>query len=452
MNNFTWQKRFRRPVSLSILFVAVLFLLARNRPHVALSTRPFRTLHVLFEQDDVLICDNHPSSKQLFRQRSLCRSWSPPRNAKLSTGRVLVTYVVHPHIKGMVKPNDIVVFLQRFTADTLGNISIVVTLETDQVCSERQRANAKAHEDYFRFAQGTCAWWQLILSATGFQVQRSADYRTIVAKPLSKQSCGCACDAVRGSDLPQPFERFVEEFGISLTAKEQEMAAALPGRLFPPDLHESCAVVFSSGVLNIVEPPLGNLIDTHEAVFRMNHAPPGGQFAHKVGNKSTYRVAYVPEYNQHPEISPPGVERIDNATLLLSVHYKDRAKRVLEYNLTHTGVVPTRVRREGSKCVLKSFFEHPLENKKPSGPHLSQGLVGLLLSLHMCRKTVIFGSVLGTSKQVAQQLQVPFHYHEKLHDRIFKVYSSVHGAFEEHEFLSHLLASGTVSYVPGEIW
>lgn len=343
-------------------------------------------------------------------------------------------------------------FLQGLPARSSGNFSLVVKFEKDVWSSPERETDSP--EDNFKYTVGTRTWWQLSLAAAGYQIRRGHDNCTLVAEPVSKTNCGCACEVTRSLKLPQSVESYLDEFHLTsnLTSREKRALSFLRERDLPPDAHASCALVFSSGVLNTISPALGDMIDSHDAVLRMNHAPAKGQYTIAAGQKSTYRVVYVPEFGQHPEISPPHVEEIDDAMLILSVHFKRRARRVLDYNLQRSNqvcIVPTKVRERGSSCVFGTYHEHPLEDQQATGPHLSQGLVGLFLSLHLCKRTVIFGSTIGSSKEISNQL--PFHYYETLHEGIHHMYSSVHGATEEAKFLADLQASGTVALVPGDL-
>ena len=70
--------------------------------------------------------------------------------------------------------------------------------------------------------------------------------------------------------------------------KEAELRAGATSAA-KPRFYPSCAVVGNSGAL--LKMKFGAAIDSHAAVFRLNHAPAGGDLlAPAVGSKTTYRV------------------------------------------------------------------------------------------------------------------------------------------------------------------
>ena len=54
-----------------------------------------------------------------------------------------------------------------------------------------------------------------------------------------------------------------------------------------------CAVVTNSGILGAIRTLLGELIDLHPAVLRMNGAIAGGAYAEFVGSKTSIRTGYA---------------------------------------------------------------------------------------------------------------------------------------------------------------
>jgi len=459
-NEVRASRLFRQTVFFPLFVILLFFALVRVTCHKheeAQSSRvsipPQKKPHTYalrFSRDDIMVCESEALDFGSVLRSSQCTSWAQAMENVLNFTEEPVTYRVVAKSETFIDPNLLTIFLRRLSRYDSRSVLLVVELEAKGDCQRREQNVTENHAEYFQFRKGSCSWWQLFLSGTGYQSRIQEDGRTIVAQPLKKSSCGCACGVFQNMHFPQGVDSFLEEFSISATAKQRRYLSKLRDSPILSDMHDSCALVFSSGILNSIEPALGVLIDSHDAVFRMNHAPAGGKFVLAVGNTSTYRVVYVPEYHQHPEISPPQVGKIDDALLLLSIHYKKRATRILEYDLSRTGevcIVPTLVRERGSKCVFGSFHEYPLEDKQPTGPHLSQGFVGLFLSLHMCKRTVVFGSTLGHAKHVAKNF--PFHYHEKVRDGTFNMYSNVHGASEEERFLGELSASGTIALVPG---
>eukprot|EP00958_Prasinococcus_capsulatus_P019480 scaffold2404_cov398-Prasinococcus_capsulatus_cf.AAC.46 len=71
-----------------------------------------------------------------------------------------------------------------------------------------------------------------------------------------------------------------------------ELKASLGPTRLEVARHRSCAVVGGSGILKDARYGIqGTSIDSHEAVFRMNHHVPGS-YASWVGNKTTYQLVY----------------------------------------------------------------------------------------------------------------------------------------------------------------
>ena len=116
-------------------------------------------------------------------------------------------------------------------------------------------------------------------------------------------------------------------------------------------------------------------------------------------------------------------------------------------------MISTETRREASKCVFGTFHEYP---DKPisarDGPHLSQGLIGLLLALKSCKRVVLFGKLLHDEEQIASKHA--FHYFEIVPPDtpdIHLTYSKVHGRDEESSLIEHLSNLKTISVVPGKV-
>ena len=315
------------------------------------------------------------------------------------------------------------------------DVSVVVqirqTFEEDKVC--------------FKFRLGTRTWWKNRLTSAGFGPVIPS-LNGLSARPLDKKRCGCMCTAAKSAKLPQSSKSLAQEFHLKLTESELRKLSYLREDGIAENMYNSCALVFSSGVLNLVSPPYGADIDAHDAVIRINAAPSGGEFSQVAGNKTTIRVMYVPVREQRARM-PPNKTYDDGLSLqMLTVHFKDRVHTILEYDFERRGgvfVIPTKIRAAASFCLFHKFYESPLTNKPPHGPHLSQGMVSLLMSLHMCRRTIIFGKPFGISKENIDL--IPRHYFE---DVQAKHYAQVHGESDELRLLENLRDSGTISLVP----
>jgi hypothetical protein len=319
-----------------------------------------------------------------------------------------------------------------------GDTSVVVLLS-------KPPANDGANDVHFNFTVGSRMWWKIRLASAGFG-PTIATVDTLSAKLLDKTRCGCMCSVTKRVRLPQTMESFIDEFDLKLSRVEIEKLSYLRQDRMDENTYNSCALVFSSGVLNMISPPLGKYIDSHDAVIRINAAPAGGRFSDIAGDRTTMRVMFVPAREQRVRLPTSKMYDEGHSTLMLSVHFEERARTILEYDVRRKGgvlILPTEMRAAGSSCLFGKFYETPINNQPPRGPHLSQGMVGLLVSLHMCRKTVIFGKPFGMNKDEVRW--IPRHYFENV---TAGFYARVHGEREELRVLQKLRNSGTISIVP----
>lgn len=342
---------------------------------------------------------------------------------------------------------EVINFLRR-ASKVSPPVSVIVQL-TERDCSCRI-----AHTD-LQFKLNSCAWWRLLLHGLGFDVLHESSLSRLIAKPLQVNSCGCACEVLKNLTVLQSSKDFTQEFNLSSVAARKINQEVLNVHGMGEQIYDSCAVVHSSGILSAVSPGLGLLIDAHDAVFRFNEAPIGGKFAETVGSKATHRFAYVPPTSQgaHAKISTPFIEQYDKGLLLLSVHFHNIAHKLVDYNISREGgigVISTEARREASKCVFGAFHEYPTQPiSARDGPHLSQGLIGLLLALKTCKRVVLFGKILRDEEDVA--LQHAFHYFETLPDEIHASYALVHGRNDEIALIERLSDLKTLTVVPGKV-
>ncbi len=342
---------------------------------------------------------------------------------------------------------DVVLFLKNISKISSPFSVIIQYADGDSSCQVE-------HGD-LQYRLNSCAWWRLFLHGFGFDVLHEPSSTRLVGKLLHVNECGCACDVLKNVSVLQSSAEFVQEHNLTSADIEKVYEPVLNVKGLNAQIHDSCAVVHSSGILSIVSPGLGMLIDAHDAVFRFNEAPTGGNYTEIAGSKTTHRFTFVPPKSDGAlaKISPPLIEQFDKGLLLLSVHFHSIAAKLFEYNTSREGgigVISTETRREASKCVFGTFHEYP---DKPisarDGPHLSQGLIGLLLALKSCKRVVLFGKLLHDEEQIASKHA--FHYFETLPPDVHLSYSHVHGRSEEDSLIEHLSGLQTISVVPGKV-
>ena len=328
------------------------------------------------------------------------------------------------------------------------NLFLVSTFPITENC-ERSSDSYSAH-NLLTFQPFSCHWWRFILAASGWSTETSLGAElTLTASPLNREKCACLCGL---KEVTYDHHAFINEFKLTLNSTEYRSISKLDSD-FMRRRYSSCAVVFSSGILGMVTPAVGELIDGHDAIIRINHAPAGGDFKNVAGARTTIRLMYVPQEGIQEREMLSWRHEFDGgqSLLLLSVHFRNRAKDVAKYNFDQSGgvgIIPTKVRAQGSKCLHGHFFEHPYLDKKPSGPHLSQGFVALLMSLLMCKRTVIFGKSFTVNESTHG---IPYHYYEETPSVNRVIFQKQHGGDKETTFIRHLLDSGVVSVVPGAI-
>ena len=368
-----------------------------------------------------------------------------------ASSRPTFQYIVHetPKKKPEANLDELYSFLYWLSTDSDVNTdtSLKIHFFKPNICLF-PRENTSV-DQLFKHRPSSCSWWRLILSGFGYRVTFNSADSSIVANVLDRALCGCACDATTQTQLLQGMNDFFVEYNLTQETPHHGTVNLQVNE----NKHASCALVLSSGSLGLSDPPLGTLIDKHDAVFRFNHAPSGGEFGRIAGYKTTYRLAYVPLEGDHPEISPPRIENLDNGTLLLTVHYRSRAKSISNYDLLRiggVGVISTNFRAEASKCIHEKFNEHPYSEKPPTGPHLSQGILGVFVALKLCERTIIFGKQVGLSAELKRM--VPYHYYDTDGTNPNSHYGTlekVHASTKEDKFVQQLADTGTLSIVSG---
>lgn len=148
----------------------------------------------------------------------------------------------------------------------------------------------------------------------------------------------------------------------------------------PAAVWGSCAVVGNSGTLKLDD--LGAEIDAHDAVFRVNHAPPphlpeGAPYARYAGTRTTYRVVTSGWRDE---------QRRDPNARLLVVCDTNSLVECHEQPVRASALV---------HAVNPRFFEAVRQHAGSSRTPLA-GLVAVSLALTMCGRVAVYG--LSTSR------------------------------------------------------
>ncbi|XP_059300356.1 beta-1,6-galactosyltransferase GALT29A isoform X2 [Lycium ferocissimum] len=190
--------------------------------------------------------------------------------------------------------------------------------------------------------------------------------------------------------------------------------------------YKSCAVVGNSGIL--LKSVYGELIDSHEAVIRLNNARTGG-FEHRVGSKTT--LSFVNSNILHLCARREGCFCHSYGVNVGLVMYICQPVHFLDYmvcNSSHKAPLIVTDSRFDMLCAkvvkyysLKRFVEGTGKSLQEWGPahdganfHYSSGFQAVMLALGVCEKVSVFGFGKSTSAK--------HHYHTnqraelKLHD------------------------------------
>ncbi|XP_060173669.1 beta-1,6-galactosyltransferase GALT29A isoform X3 [Lycium barbarum] len=190
--------------------------------------------------------------------------------------------------------------------------------------------------------------------------------------------------------------------------------------------YKSCAVVGNSGIL--LKSVYGELIDTHEAVIRLNNARTAG-FEHRVGSKTTLsfvnsNILHLCARREGCFCHPYGVNVGLVMYICQPVHFLD----YMVCNSSHKAPLIVTDSRFDMLCAkivkyysLKRFVEGTGKSLQEWGPahdganfHYSSGFQAVMLALGVCEKVSVFGFGKSTSAK--------HHYHTnqraelKLHD------------------------------------
>ena len=139
-----------------------------------------------------------------------------------------------------------------------------------------------------------------------------------------------------------------------------------------------CAVVLNSGILNRVEPPLGELIDAHDAVIRFNSAPVGGNFTRSVGQRTTMRITHI----GHPPTLHP------NDTYFYQLYSDEHANTFVEFEKENKGRI---------FALSGAYIDHVWGCTNRTRKWSSSGFVGVNLALSFCNDISLFGTYLNGS-------------------------------------------------------
>ncbi|XP_060173657.1 beta-1,6-galactosyltransferase GALT29A isoform X1 [Lycium barbarum] len=221
--------------------------------------------------------------------------------------------------------------------------------------------------------------------------------------------------------------------------------------------YKSCAVVGNSGIL--LKSVYGELIDTHEAVIRLNNARTAG-FEHRVGSKTTLsfvnsNILHLCARREGCFCHPYGVNVGLVMYICQPVHFLD----YMVCNSSHKAPLIVTDSRFDMLCAkivkyysLKRFVEGTGKSLQEWGPahdganfHYSSGFQAVMLALGVCEKVSVFGFGKSTSAK--------HHYHTnqraelKLHD-----YDAEYDFYRDlverpQELLLEILQDGTVRKV-----
>ncbi|XP_032933438.1 alpha-N-acetyl-neuraminyl-2,3-beta-galactosyl-1,3-N-acetyl-galactosaminide alpha-2,6-sialyltransferase isoform X2 [Catharus ustulatus] len=180
-----------------------------------------------------------------------------------------------------------------------------------------------------------------------------------------------------------------------------------------------CAIVSSSG--QMLGSQLGQAIDGHECVLRMNHAPTTG-YEQDVGTRCTIRVVShtsvplllgnQPYFFQQFQdtlyiIWGPGKkmnrEKKMGSTYQALLKLIEKYPQVQIYTLT-----------EEKMTYCDDVFQNETgKNRLKSGSFLSTGWFTMILAMELCEQISVFGMVSDSYCREKNHSSVPYHYFEK---------------------------------------
>ncbi|XP_053939887.1 alpha-N-acetyl-neuraminyl-2,3-beta-galactosyl-1,3-N-acetyl-galactosaminide alpha-2,6-sialyltransferase [Cuculus canorus] len=179
-----------------------------------------------------------------------------------------------------------------------------------------------------------------------------------------------------------------------------------------------CAIVSSSG--QMLGSRLGEAIDGHECVLRMNHAPTAG-YEEDVGTRSTVRVVshtsvplllknqpYFFQQSQETLYVIWGPPKKMNREKV-GITYQVLLKVMGSYPHLHIYTLT----EEKMKYCDDLFQNETGKNRIKSGSFLSTGWFTMILAMELCEQIHVFGMVSDSYCREKNHSSVPYHYFEK---------------------------------------
>lgn len=262
---------------------------------------------------------------------------------------------------------------------------------------------------FVSYSVGTRQWWDYTLNSVGLHVVHVT--RHDMSKVLLKVHGGLHLD-------PCQCAKSLEH------TKEIEQSRK----------HASCAVVMNSGLLGDTDgPTFGPVIDTYEAVFRMNAAPSGGVYAGIAGSKTTYRLTWP-----HNAV----LKTFGDELMLFSVYYsKERRilKEAIKMHKFRTFRQPVELPKAFMTCA-KGCMKLPER-------HTSTGILAVVLAVTLCDRVTVFGKSLKFDSMNTSRF--PYYYFEdNVPEKVQQDYFwPLHRPDLEHKFYEHLHTVG-VAFIP----
>ncbi|XP_006639776.2 ST3 beta-galactoside alpha-2,3-sialyltransferase 8 isoform X1 [Lepisosteus oculatus] len=182
----------------------------------------------------------------------------------------------------------------------------------------------------------------------------------------------------RSSDAQEPYQVIQKMFQV--VSEPPPHKPAVPARC------RRCAVVGNSG--NLRGSHNGPLVDSHDAVIRMNKATTLG-FEADVGNRTTHHFMY-------PESAvdlPPGVWLVLLPFKLRDLQWLASALSTGEIKTTYMRV-KERVQADKDKVIVvnPAFFKYTHDSwTEHHGRYPSTGMLAIIFALHICDEVSVFG-------------------------------------------------------------
>jgi hypothetical protein len=298
-----------------------------------------------------------------------------------------------------------------------------------QTCKQRQAR--KKSEANLIYSTPLLKWAVLSSDRLGDRCEDQTDSITEAAAKLQSRDYPNALPyCIPDSDTLQQLEK--------LAAARSEMTSPVSNLLLGKshDVCLRCAVVGSSG--NLVGKHMGQTIDSHDIVIRMNGAPTAG-FEADVGGRTTLRTIFADELDAHLALI-----RSENSTVLMTLRNEGDAALLLEakkrVDLPNMHVLPLDAFAHGRK-----FLDALIVGKCEAGckrPRPTTGFVITLWATHFCDTVSLF----GFSSSFEPNSKVPFHYFSNDPEPALTIRGrrAIHNREAEHLLTAALDAEGLV--------